>query len=90
MEGPQALQLRPTGLSSFAGFSPALRPDVVRSKLDSGTWALDRLPLETHQIIKAAMRYNTRSSEEDDEAVISRQYPPFYAVIRPLIERAAR
>jgi hypothetical protein len=64
--------------------------DVVRSKLDSGAWALERLPAETHQIIKAAMRYYTRSSEEDDKALIARLYPSFYAVIRPLVDRAAR
>ncbi len=64
--------------------------DVVRSKLDSGTWALQRLPAPTHSLIRAAMRYYTRSSGEGDEALIRDRYPDFYAIIRPLIETAAR
>jgi hypothetical protein len=63
--------------------------NVVRSKLDSGTWALERLPQQTHQIIKAAMRYYTRSSQRDDEELIKRQYAAFYGAIRLLIDNAA-
>jgi hypothetical protein len=64
--------------------------DVVRSKLDSGSWALQKLPQQTHEIIHAAMRHYTRSSEEEDEELIRRLYPDFYRVIRLLIDEAGR
>ena len=61
--------------------------DVVRSKLDSGAWALGRLPRETHPIIKAAMRYYSRSSRDGDEQLIERTYGDFYAAVRTLTRR---
>ena len=41
---------------------------------------------ETHTIIKAAMRYYSRSSRDGDEQLIERTYGDFYAAVRTLIE----
>jgi hypothetical protein len=62
--------------------------DVVRSKLDSGAWALRRLPSETHAIIEAAIRYYSRQPVQGDDELVRDAYPDFYAAVRPLIEAA--
>jgi hypothetical protein len=62
--------------------------EVVRSKVDSGTWALERLPEDAQAVIKAAMRYYARSSEGGDQALIGAGYPDFYALVRRLIDAA--
>jgi hypothetical protein len=61
--------------------------DVVRSKLDSGAWALERLPAQSH-VIQAAMRYYQRDERQGDAELIIRRYADFYASIRALINAA--
>jgi Domain of unknown function (DUF4111) len=63
--------------------------DVVRSKPDSGAWALKRLPTRAHATINAAMRYYAGRSRENDEALIKRSYPAFRRIVRRAIARAA-
>lgn len=62
--------------------------DVVRSKLDSGQWALQRLALEAHAIIEAAMRFYARTAEASDPELIATAFPGFYRLVRALIDAA--
>jgi Domain of unknown function (DUF4111) len=63
--------------------------DVVRSKLDSGAWALKRLPTRAHVAINAAMRYYSGRSREGDDALIKRSYPTFRRMIRGAFAKTA-
>lgn len=56
--------------------------DVVRSKLDSGSWALERLPSEHHAVIHAALHHYERKAEPDDEALIEAYFSEFHQAIR--------
>lgn len=60
--------------------------DVVRSKLDSAAWALERLPQQYHPIIEAAARFYRRSSEPDDERLIANNFPMFVEEITRRVE----
>ncbi len=62
--------------------------DVVRSKLDSGEWALRRLPRRTHAIIRAAGRFYTGEARADDQHLIAQSFAGFHQAVRPLIDRA--
>ena len=60
--------------------------DVVRSKLDSGEWALERLPSACAPIIHAARRYYSGADMPGDLDLIKAECPAFYHTIRPLID----
>jgi hypothetical protein len=60
--------------------------DVVRSKLDSGEWALERLPPGCASIIHAARRYYSGVAMAGDVDLIKAEFPAFHGVIRPLID----
>ena len=62
--------------------------DVVRSKLDSGEWAIGRLPPQTHAIIRAAERFYTGEARADDQRLIAQSFAGFYEAVRPLIDQA--
>ena len=62
--------------------------DVVRSKLDSGQWAIGRLPPQTHAIIRAAERFYTGEARADDQRLIAQSFAGFYEAVRPLIDQA--
>jgi Domain of unknown function (DUF4111) len=63
--------------------------DVVRSKLDSGDWALKRLPTQAHVTINAALRYYSNRGRESDDALIKRSYPTFRRMVRRAIAGTA-
>ncbi len=63
-----------------------LTRDVVRSKLDSGRWALERLPEEYQAPVRAAMRFYEHTSFPEDEKVIRDGFIGFLSTIRRLIE----
>lgn len=56
--------------------------DVVRSKLDSAAWALERLPREYHAIVEAATRFYRRSFKSGDERLIADAFPMFLEEIK--------
>lgn len=56
--------------------------DVVRSKLDSAAWALERLPWEFQAIVEAAMRFYRRCPKPGDEQLIADDFPMFIEEIR--------
>ena len=63
--------------------------DVVRSKLDSGAWALTRLPNEGHPAIQTAMRvYSGEASPDVFWRLPEATYQRFYRQIRPLLDAA--
>lgn len=64
--------------------------DVVRSKLDSAEWALERLPRQYHAIIQAAIHFYQRSSKSDDQSLIAEDFPMFVAEIRQWIDGTDR
>lgn len=63
-----------------------LTRDVVRSKLDSGKWALERLPKDYQALVKAAIRYYKRISNPEDQALIRDAFPSFRRKIQELVE----
>jgi hypothetical protein len=63
-----------------------LTRDVVRSKLDSGRWALEHLPKDYHALIQAAMRYYEHVRNPDDQGFILDGFHSFLRKIRELVE----
>ncbi|HXH22585.1 MAG TPA: aminoglycoside adenylyltransferase domain-containing protein [Dehalococcoidia bacterium] len=62
--------------------------DVVRSKLDSGAWALERLGPGFAPIIRAAQRYYSGVARPGDLDLIKSGYPAFYEALKRLIDAA--
>jgi hypothetical protein len=63
--------------------------DVVRSKLDSGAWAIERLPASVLPIVRAAIEaYSTGTAA--GLRFPPEEYGAFYWTIRPLIDAAVR
>ena len=60
--------------------------DVVRSKLDSASWALARLPQHAQPIIEVAARYYRHEPRQGDADLFRASYPSFYTTIRSLAE----
>jgi hypothetical protein len=61
--------------------------DVVRSKLDSAAWALERLAPNIHPVIEAAVRYYRRTANPADKELIRSAYPALFAAVRSHIDR---
>ncbi len=55
--------------------------DVVLSKYQAGQWALESLPPEWHDGIRAALRWYERSSLEGDERTLAESAAPFVAYV---------
>jgi hypothetical protein len=62
-----------------------LTRDVVRSKLDSGRWALERLPKDYQALVRAAMRYYEHLSFPEDQSMIRDGFFGFLRKIRELV-----
>lgn len=60
--------------------------DVVRSKLDSGMWALKNLPKVYQPIIQAAMSFYEKKSLNDDESIIKINFSMFHLEIQKQIK----
>lgn len=60
--------------------------NVVRSKLDSGGWAMESLATEHHGIVRSAIRYYERKVRLGDEALIKAYFPIFLREVRRQIE----
>ena len=56
--------------------------DVVRSKLDSGRWALAHLPVEHHDLVQAAMRFYRQEAEPGDPSLLEARFPALWAEVR--------
>ncbi len=56
--------------------------DVVRSKLDSAAWALERLNPEHHGIVEAAGRFYRQEPLAEDEALLSERFAAFRSHVR--------
>ena len=59
-----------------------LTRDVVRSKIDSGEWALEHLPREHHETVLAAIRRYRREARPDDQSTIKAGWPAFLAEVK--------
>lgn len=65
--------------------------NVVRSKIDSGRWAMERLSETYYDMIHAAIRYYEGSEGPDDPALIRMGFPEFVEVVRrKILEVAGR
>ncbi|REJ33276.1 MAG: hypothetical protein DIU82_10935 [Bacillota bacterium] len=72
-----------TALPPFARVWASLETrDVVRSKMDSAAWALERLPREFQAIVEAAMRFYRRCPKPGDEQLTAGDFPMFIKEIR--------
>jgi hypothetical protein len=60
--------------------------DVVRSKLDSGDWALSRLPGEAAPAIEAALRSYRGAALPGDDLLIRDAFPAFFALVEARIQ----
>jgi len=56
--------------------------DVVRSKIDSGRWALERLAPEHHDVVLAAVRAYQKNSLPGDGRLIRARFPALLAEVR--------
>jgi hypothetical protein len=56
--------------------------DVVVSKYQAGQWALESLPAEWHEGLRAALRFYARTSHDDDARIIEMCWPPFVEYVR--------
>jgi hypothetical protein len=56
--------------------------DVVLSKREAGTWALDHLPDRWHPAIHAALRAYDEQATPDDEALLADEMGAFVAMVR--------
>jgi hypothetical protein len=59
--------------------------DVVRSKLDSGDWALSRLPGEAAPAIEAALRVYRGAALPGDDLLIRDASPTFFDLVEARI-----
>jgi hypothetical protein len=58
------------------------RHDVVLSKYEAARWALDALPVEWHDALRAALRTYERASQPADADTLANAWPPFLAFVR--------
>lgn len=80
---PASWQFGITALPPFARVWASLETrDVVRSKMDSAAWALERLPREFQAIVEAAMRFYRRCPKPGDEQLTAGDFPMFIKEIR--------
>jgi hypothetical protein len=56
--------------------------DVVVSKYQTGQWALESLPAEWHEGLRAALRFYTRTSVEGDDRVLATSWAPFVSYVK--------
>jgi Domain of unknown function (DUF4111) len=56
--------------------------DVVVSKYQAGQWALESLPDEWHDGLRAAMRFYARTPAADDTRIIEQRWAPFVEHVR--------
>jgi hypothetical protein len=59
--------------------------DVVRSKYQAGRWALDSLPDEWHDAVRAALRRYSGTATDADEATLVAAWAPFVAYVKASI-----
>src|SRR5579862_5615110 len=67
------------GARILAGFA---RHDVVMSKYEAARWALDALPGEWHDHVRAAVRDYERAPEAHDAGLLREDWAPFVAFVR--------
>lgn len=60
--------------------------DVVRSKLDSARWALQRLGDEHHAVVREAMRHYERGADSSSMDVIRERFPALLAEVRRRVD----
>lgn len=66
--------------------------DVVLSKREAGSWALDHAPERWHPAIRAAMRAYDEQATPEDVELLAAEMAPFVAMVReqlPAIEEAS-
>jgi hypothetical protein len=56
--------------------------DVVMSKYQTGQWALESLPAQWHDGLRAALRYYERTSGAGDDRVLDASWGPFVSYVR--------
>jgi Domain of unknown function (DUF4111) len=56
--------------------------NVVVSKYHAGQWALDSLPGEWHDGVRAALRFYSRTAAEGDDLVFAECWAPFVAYVK--------
>ncbi len=60
--------------------------NVVRSKLDSARWALQRLDHEHHLVVREAMKHYERGADAVDLGVIKERFPALLGEVRRRID----
>ncbi len=56
--------------------------DVVVSKYQAGQWALETLPGEWHDAVRAALRFYARTAADDDTRILEAGWAPFVSYVR--------
>ena len=56
--------------------------DVVVSKYQAGQWALEMLPGEWHDAVRAALRFYARTAADDDARILEASWAPFVSYVR--------
>jgi Domain of unknown function (DUF4111) len=59
--------------------------DVVLSKYHAAEWALESLPAQWHDAIRAAMHYYSRTATAHDTRTLEREWPRFVALVNDLL-----
>jgi hypothetical protein len=56
--------------------------DVVVSKYEAGRWALESMPAEWHEGLRAAIRFYSRTPVEGDDRVLAANWAPFVSYVK--------
>ena len=61
--------------------------DVVESKYQAAQWALESLPDEWHDAVRAALRFYARTAAAGDARILDASWAPFVSYVRRSIPR---